>query len=80
MDAKMKQELLNFLNQDKIYSTAVGKIKDEAEQQKIKALSEEVFLGFINGLASIKKFINDNPEKVVEALDKKIHNEKKDDT
>ena len=80
MDPKIKQELLKFLNQDKTYTTAVGNIKNDAEQQKIKALSEEVFLGFINGLASIKQFINDNPEKVVEALNKKIHNEEKDDT
>jgi hypothetical protein len=79
MDAKTKQTLLDILHKNELYNNALKKIQDKDEHQKIKGLSEDVFVGFLEGISEIKKFLNDNPEKVAEALQKKIHNQKKDE-
>lgn len=75
MNKDTKKKYLDYLATSKIYSDALNKIPDENEKKKIKSFAEEFFLNFVEGLETMKKVAEEHPEKLAEALGKRIPNQ-----
>lgn len=55
-----------------LYRDALEKVKSEKEKNKIKAVSEGVFLQIIEGFLSMRESLSKNPEKVNEIIKESI--------
>lgn len=75
MNKDAKKKYLEYLSNSKIYTESLEKIPDENEKKKIKAFAEEFYLNFVEGLVTMKKAIEDNPEKLAEVMGKRIPKE-----
>jgi hypothetical protein len=75
MNKDTKKKYLDYLATSKIYTESLEKIPDENEKKKIKAFAEEFYLNFVEGLVTMKKAIEDNPEKLAEVMGKRIPKE-----
>jgi len=75
MDKKEKKQYTEMLNNNEFFLDCLGKASTDEERKKIKAFSEDVFLGLIEGLMSAQKVMTENPEKVAEVVAKRIPKE-----
>lgn len=75
MDKEQKKKYLEMLRESDLFSQALKSAKNDAERQKVKAFSEDVFINLVEGLEVMKKIIEENPEKVAEAAAKHIPKE-----
>lgn len=73
MDNNIKKDLLENLRTNKAFSSALDNVKDAEERRKIKSFAEDFYLKFIEGLLTAKKIVEENPEKVVEVGQERIH-------
>lgn len=54
-DIFSKKGLLEFLSNNKEYSTCLASIKDEEERRKVKAFTEDVFVNIFKGILNVHK-------------------------
>lgn len=72
MDKNLKELFEKHLASNDAYNSVLAKVKDENERKKIKKFTEEFYMTFIEGYLNAQKIVKENPEKVVEAYEKKI--------
>jgi hypothetical protein len=77
MDKDTKKKCLEYLASSKFYSDALQNVPDESERKKIKVFAEEFYINFMEGLLAIKKVSEEHPEKLAEAIGKRIPNNEK---
>jgi hypothetical protein len=77
MDKDTKKKCLDYLATSKFYADALEKVPDESERKKIKLFAEDFYINFMEGLLAIKKVSEEHPEKLVEAVNKRIPNNEK---
>jgi len=67
-----KKRLVEMFREHVGAFAAFDSIKDETERSKARALAEEAFVSIAAALEGAAKIVRENPEKVTEALSKKI--------
>jgi hypothetical protein len=75
MDKKEKKQYLDQLAENNLFQVGLESASSEEEKKKIKAFAEDVFLNIIEGMLKAKKAFDQNPEKVVEVIAKRISKE-----